>query len=103
MFKNLGSEFSLTAVCHCGQEAYSLATGLNAAVLVTLLERRLLCLGIQKMQVWLERYLFKQKVTFSTSMKCLRFKGDQKWYQSIGVPFSYQRFIVDIYFIRPPS
>jgi hypothetical protein len=31
-------DFSLTAVCHCGQETYSLATGLNAAVLVTLLE-----------------------------------------------------------------
>ncbi len=32
-------DFSFTAVCHCGQETYSLATRLNAAVLVTLLER----------------------------------------------------------------
>jgi hypothetical protein len=48
--------FSLTAVCHCGQETYSKATGLNAAVLVTLLERQLVCLRISKMQVWLERY-----------------------------------------------
>ncbi len=30
-------DFSLTAVCHCDQETYSLASGLNAAVLVTLL------------------------------------------------------------------
>ncbi len=37
-------DFSLTAVCHCCQETYSLATGLNAAVLVTLLERQLVCL-----------------------------------------------------------
>ncbi len=36
-------DFSLTAVCHCGQETYSLATGLNAAVLVTLVERQLVC------------------------------------------------------------
>ncbi len=34
-------DFSLTAVCHCGQDTYTLATGLNAAVLVTLLERQL--------------------------------------------------------------
>ena len=65
-------DFSLTAVCHCGQETYSLATGLNKAVLVTLLERQLMCLRIPKMQVWLERYLFNRKVVFSTFMKCLR-------------------------------
>jgi hypothetical protein len=51
-------DFSLTAVCHCGQETYSLATGLNAAVLVTLLERQLVCLRIRKMQVWLEKHIF---------------------------------------------
>jgi hypothetical protein len=44
-------DFSLTAVCRCGQETYSLATGLNTAVLVTLLERQLVCLRIPKMQV----------------------------------------------------
>jgi hypothetical protein len=65
-------DFSLTAVCHCCQKTYSLSTGLNSAVLVTLLERQLVCLRIPKMQVWLERYLFKRKVIFSTSMKCLR-------------------------------
>jgi hypothetical protein len=59
-------DFSLTAVCHCSQETYSLATGLNAAVLVTLLERQLVCLRIPKMQVWLERYLFfsSEKLSF---------------------------------------
>ncbi len=61
-------DFLLTAVCYCGQETYSLATGLNAAVLVTLLERQLECLRIPKMQVWLE-------VIFSTSMKCLRIRA----------------------------
>jgi hypothetical protein len=63
--------FSLTAVCHCGNETYSLAAGLNAAVLVTILERQLVCLRIPKIQEWLERYIFKQKVVFSTSMICL--------------------------------
>jgi hypothetical protein len=77
-------DFSLTAVCHCGQDTYSLATGLNAAVLVTLLERQLVCLRILKMQVWLERYLFKRKVIFSTSMKYLSQRmwmgrGGKKW------------------------
>jgi hypothetical protein len=71
-------DFSLTAVCQCGQEAYSLATGLNAAVLVTLIERQPLCLRIPKMQVWLERYLFKRKVTFSTYMKCLRIRAQRR-------------------------
>ncbi len=52
-------DFSLTAVCHCCQETYSLATGLNTAVLDTLLERQLVGLRILKMQVWLERYLFR--------------------------------------------
>jgi hypothetical protein len=33
-------------------------SGLNAVVLVTRLERQLLCLIIPKMQVWLESYLF---------------------------------------------
>jgi hypothetical protein len=47
----LKPDFSLTAVCHCGQETYSFATGLNAAVLVILLERQLVCLRILKMQV----------------------------------------------------
>ncbi len=65
-------DFSITVVCHCGNETYSLATGLNAAVLVTLLERQLVCLRIPKMQVCLERCLFKRKIIFSTSMKCLR-------------------------------
>ncbi len=46
--------FPVTAVCHCCQENYSLATGLKTAVLVTLLERQLMCLRIPKMQVWLE-------------------------------------------------
>ncbi len=32
-----------------------------------------------------------------------RFKGGQKWYQSIGLPLSYQRFALDSYFIQPPS
>ncbi len=68
-------DFSVIAVCHCGQETYPLATGLNAAVLVTLPERQLVCLRIPKMQVWLERYLFKRKVIFSTSMKCLRIRA----------------------------
>jgi hypothetical protein len=63
--------FSLTANCHCGQETYSLATGLNAEVL----ERQLMSLRIPKMQVWLERYVFKRKVIFSTSMKCLRIRA----------------------------
>jgi hypothetical protein len=54
---------------------YSVAPGLNAAVLVTLLERQLVCLRILKMQVLLERYIFKQKVIFSTSMKCLRIRA----------------------------
>jgi hypothetical protein len=67
--------FSLTAVCHCDQETYSLATGLNAEVLVTVLERQLMSLRIPKMQVWLERYLFKRKVILSTSMKCLRIRA----------------------------
>jgi hypothetical protein len=68
-------DFSLTAVHRCCQETYSLATGLNATVLVTLLERQLVCLRIPKMQVWLERYIFKRKVIFSTSMKCLRIRA----------------------------
>jgi hypothetical protein len=46
--------FPLTAVCYCGQETYSLATRLNTALLVTPLERQLVCLRILKMQVWLE-------------------------------------------------
>jgi hypothetical protein len=29
----------------------------------------------KKIPVWLERYLFKQKVIFSTSMKCLRIRA----------------------------
>jgi hypothetical protein len=68
-------DFSLTSVGHCGQETYSLATGLNAAGLVIFLERQLVCLKITKMQVWLERYLFKRKVIFSTSVKCLRIRA----------------------------
>jgi hypothetical protein len=68
-------DFSVTAVCHCGQETCYFATGLNAAVLVTLLERQLVCLRIPKMQVWLVRYLFKRKVIFSTSIKCLRIRA----------------------------
>jgi hypothetical protein len=32
-----------------------------------------------------------------------RFKGGQKWYQSIGLPLNYQRFALDFYFIQPPS
>jgi hypothetical protein len=42
----LTPDSSLTAVCHCGQETYSLATGLNAAVLVILIERQLVCLKV---------------------------------------------------------
>jgi hypothetical protein len=30
------------------------------------------------MQVWLERYLFKGKVIFSASMKCLRIRAQAK-------------------------
>jgi hypothetical protein len=44
-------DFSLIAVCRYGQETYTLATGLNAAVLVTLLERQLVCLRILQIQV----------------------------------------------------
>ncbi len=44
-------DFSLTAVSLSGQETYSLPTGLNAAVLVTLLERQLVCFRIPKLQV----------------------------------------------------
>jgi hypothetical protein len=32
-------DLSLTAVCHCGQETYSLANGLNAAVLLTMVRK----------------------------------------------------------------
>jgi hypothetical protein len=46
--------FPLTAVRYCCQETYSLATRLNTALLVTLLERQLVCLRILKMHVWLE-------------------------------------------------
>ncbi len=44
-------------------------------MLVTLLERQLVCLRILKMQVWLERYLFKRKVVFSAPMKCFRIRA----------------------------
>ncbi len=47
---------------------------------VTLLERKLVCLRILKMQVWLERYLFKLKVVFSTFMKCLRIQAQGEIY-----------------------
>jgi hypothetical protein len=30
-------------------------------------------------------------------------RGGQKWYHSIGLPLSYQRFALDFNFIRPPS
>jgi hypothetical protein len=33
----------------------------------------------------------------------VRFKGGQKWYQSIGLPFSYQLFALDFNFTRQPS
>jgi hypothetical protein len=49
-------------------------------VLVILLERQLVCLRILKMQVWSERYLFKRKVVFSTSMKCLRIRAQYTLY-----------------------
>jgi hypothetical protein len=32
-----------------------------------------------------------------------RFKGGQKLYQSIGLPLSYQRLVLDFNFIWPPS
>ncbi len=44
------------------------------------------------------------KVSTSVLSDCpARFKGGQKWYQSIGLPLSYQRFALDLNFIWPPS
>jgi hypothetical protein len=43
--------FPLTAVRHCCQETYSLATGQTTAVLITLLERQLVYFRIPKMPV----------------------------------------------------
>jgi hypothetical protein len=69
-------DFSLPAICQCGHETYSLATGLNAAVIVTLLERQLVCLRIPKMQEWLESfqaksYLFNFHEMFKNSGSAL--------------------------------
>jgi hypothetical protein len=43
------------------------------------------------------------KILFKgTVQRDLRGGGGQKWYQSIGLPLSYQRFALDFNFIWPP-
>ncbi len=68
-------DFSLTAVCRCGQETYSLATGLNAAVLVTLLEICTACVfknpknagKVRKISFQAKSYLFNLHEMFKNS------------------------------------
>jgi hypothetical protein len=54
---------------------YSLAAGLNAAVLVTVLERQLMALRIPKMQVWLHRKIFNLHEMYNSGSELIGDRG----------------------------